>query len=287
MTTFQEAFDDAETSVEGAENEEAVEEAASVEDEGQADESAITDTEDATETSYFDLEAHGDSLVQVKVDGVEQDVALKDLPNGYMMGESFTQKSQALASEREELTAAKTLADAYQANPQETVRFLAQQAGLTVEQAEAVAEEIEDAGQTDSAQDPRIAQLDQRLQRFEEQDAKNELEQHLQDLGNRYGEDFVSNDVVNRAIELQSTDIEGTYKMMAFDRFRAGQDAQTEAAATSAADDAKRAAAKGDLAGTVASGDSSFGGAGDAGTAQITTVADALEQALAGQDFNF
>lgn len=285
MTTFQDAFNDAEAEV-GGEGE-ALE--GSPTDSGQADSEGAVQDSGTTEPTYFDLAAHGESLVQVKINGEVRDVALKDLPSGYMRQEAFTQKTQELAAERQELQAARTLAEAYAANPQETVRLLARQSGLTLAEAAAVAEDVSaEQGNwgTDSTVDPRMTQLDQRLAEIEAREARADLNRTLDDLGNRYGDSFKAADVVARAIQMQSTDLEGVYKQMAFDQHRAGLEASSQMSAAKATEDARIVAAKQSLGDVVSSGFSAAG-AGLPGSAPITSIKQAAEAAFASSGFDF
>lgn len=292
MTTFQEAFDEAEASV--GTWDEALEDGPVYDtvDDGQVEvEGDVSEAEGEAEAepSYFDLEQYGDQLVKIKVDGVEQLVPVKDLPNGYMRNEKFTQNSQALAAERARLQAAETLASAYERNPVETVKFLAQQQGITLAQAQAQAEDAtaeHEGTWANEGYDPRVEALEARIAEFDARDARAELDRTLAHLESVYGEDFNATEVVARAIELETTDLAGVYKQIAFDRIHARQSASAEVSSKAAAEDAKVVQAKSQLAGTVASAQS-FKGAGSVGSAPITTVAAALEAALAEHDFNF
>lgn len=284
MTTFQEAFEAADSELESTEVLDG-----SPADGGQA-EGEDTGEVTAPEQSYFDIEAHGDQLVKIKVDGVEQSVPLRELPNGYMRQEAFTQKTQALAADRQRLSAAETLALAYERNPHETVRFLAQQQGLTLAeaqaQAEAATQEQEDGWTNDTYVDPRMTQLDSRLANIEAREARMDLERNITHLGTVYGADFDATEVIAKAIEYGTTDLEGVYKQIAFDRVFSRSQAEAQVATQRAATEASTTAAKQQLATIVSSGESFLGG-GTTGSAPITTVAQALEAALAGSDFNF
>lgn len=278
MVTFDEAFSEAETAVEAEVDATTQDDFPAV---GGQEEVEGSGTESGTEPSYFDLDKYGSQVVKIKVDGQEQDVPLSELRNGYMRQEAFTQKTQSLAEERQQLEAARALATAYRQNPQDTVRFLAEQAGITLAQATAVAENAEHDSWSDegAVDDPRLAAIEQRFAELDHREARAELNRTLEALGSRYGDDFVPNEVVSRAIELQSNDLEGVYKQIAFDRMMARQDAQRiSAERTQAAEDAATQS-KVALAGQVSTG-GSFAGAGDVGSAPVTTVSGALELAM-------
>jgi predicted metal-dependent phosphoesterase TrpH len=291
MTTFQEAFEEAEASLADVSENEPVEAELPTDDvdlpvdEGgqEADRDGGAESAPAESKTYFDIGAVGDQLVQVNVNGEVLEVPLKDLPNGYMRNASFTQKSQELAEARREHEAQLALAAAYVENPQATIRFLAEQNGITLAEAKAIAEDAEEDSRTETQppiNDPRLDRFEQRFAELDRQEARAELDRTLEALGERYGSDFDANEVVEAALEAGTSDLEGVYKQIAFDRIRARSDAERTASERRAAEEAKVNGAKQALGSVVSSGGSAAG-AGDAGTAPITSVAAALEMALA------
>jgi len=289
VTTFQEAFDAAEAEVGGEVNAPEVDPAA---EGGQVADGSEVGSE-ATEPTEFDLAQYGDHVVRVKVDGVEQLVPLKDLPNGYQRQADYTRKTQELAADRQRLQAAETLARAYENDPVRTVKFLAEQQGISLAEAKAQAEaagEQDESWANEQYHDPRIdgvlSWVEQQREAQELQTAQSELDVELSRLGSLYGEHFDANEVIATALQYQTTDLEGVFKALAFDRMFAQQQAQGDLAARQQAQDAQVTAAKSQLAGTVASGES-FAGAGGPASAPITTVAAALEAALADSGFDF
>lgn len=286
MVTFQEAFADAEASVDDV----ALDVSDPIEDGGQVGgESEVADS-DVVAPSYFDIDAHGDQLVRIKVNGEELEVPLKELPSGYMRQSAFTQKTQELAADRARLSAAETLARAYEQNPHETVRILAEQTGLTLAQAQAQAEqavgEQEDSWANESYVDPRVQSLDTRLAAIEQREARIQLEDTIRSLGDKYGSDFDAREVVEAAYQQQTTDLESVYKQIAFDRLFARQQAAAEFESQKQQKDSQVLASKQTLAQTV-TGSQSFQGAGSTTAAPIRSVADALNAAMAEAGFEF
>lgn len=241
------------------------------------------DNEPSTDTTTedFDFDQYGDKTVTIKVDGVEQRVPLSELRQGYMRQAAFTQKTQELSQERARLAAAESLANAYERNPVETVKYLANQHGISLAQAEAIAEAAGDeaGGWTDQQDDPRIAALEARLAQLDQREAEQELAAEVQRLQNLYGDDFNTNEVIDRALQLQTVDLHGVFKQMAFDRYHAERRAQQEVAQRQAAQDAQRTSAKQQLQQTV-TGAQTAAGAGSAGSTPIRNVEDAFESAL-------
>lgn len=286
MTTFQEAFDDASAEV-GSEDL-ALEDGPAIGGET-GNEGTVSTEEVVAPKTYFDIDQYGDQLVKIKVDGEEREVPLRELPNGFMRNEAFTQKSQALAAERSRLQAAETLAAAYERNPYETVRFLAQEQGITLAEAKAQAEAVAEQDGTwenDTVVDPRLSAIEAQMAEIQNERARRELERTLAGLGARYGDDFDANEVVARAIEFGTTDLEAVYKMVAFDRITARSQAQAQVQEQRSAVETRTTQLKQDLAATVSSG-GSFAGAGSSGSTPITSVSQALDAALAGSGFEF
>jgi hypothetical protein len=291
VTSIAEAYEAADAELAGSDEVVEALDEGPISDEGQVGDEGTGSEGSDEPLSYFDIETYGDQLVKIVVDGVEQAVPLRELPNGYIRQAAFTQKTQGLAADRARLTAAESLAAAYERNPVETVRFLAQQQGLTFAEAKAQAEAAGDPEQADSWAneghvDPRMESLDQRLAAFEQREAIAELDREVTRLGKLYGEDFDPNEVVAHALKLGRTDLEGVFKQIAFDKVYGRKAAVTELEQRTAAETARRTAAKANLGGTVASGASS-NGAGSTASAPINSVRQALEAAAAAVDFNF
>jgi hypothetical protein len=242
------------------------------------------DSEVVTETSSFDLDAYGSQTVDITVDGEVQQVPVSELRNGYMRQASFTQKSQTLAEERQRLDGAQALASAYANDPETTVRFLAEQAGITLGEATAVAEAAEqDSWADDGTHDPRMDLFEQRFAELDAREARFEVEGTLWNLGQRYGDAFDQSAVIARAIEDRSDNLEATFMQMQGEKAMGQQYAAAEIARKAAEGDASATAAKAALAETVGTGGSS-NGAGTSSPAPITTVAGALAAALGDSD---
>ena len=65
-------------------------------------------------------------MYTIKVDGVEEQVTLDELQNGYQRHSDYTRKTQEVAAERERLRQAEQIVSALENNPEETLRTLAQ-----------------------------------------------------------------------------------------------------------------------------------------------------------------
>jgi hypothetical protein len=198
------------------------------------------------EPSYFDPTEYSDHHVRLKVDGEELSVPLSEALGGYQRQADYTRKTQELADAQRRAQFGLTLQQALENNPQETLRIL--QAQYLAEQAEA---EPEDPDWTNDPNEVRIREMDQRLARYEQQQADQQLRQAVGVLQQRYGEDFNPSEVVQAAFQQQRLDLENVYKEIAFDRYRQGMAAAKEQQGT---EEAARVAAKTQASETVHSG---------------------------------
>ena len=189
------------------------------------------------EPSYLNTDEYAGHHVRLKVDGEEVSVPLSEALGGYQRQADYTRKTQELAEQQRRAQFGLTLQQALEANPQETLRIL--QAQYAAEQAQAEPDADEDW--TNDPAEARIRELDQRLQRYEQQQADNELRQAVRVLQSRYGEDFNPQEVVQAAFQQGRMDLENVYKEIAFDRYRQGVEAAKQ---QQGADEASRVAAK-------------------------------------------
>lgn len=230
-----------------------------------------SDVGQATETSapsyeYVDVDQFGDKYVKVKIDGEELDVPVKEALSGYQRQADYTRKTQELASQRESLQYAATLAEALQTDPNGTLQLLSQHYGAALP-ANQPTEDLE-------LMDPierQVYELNQKVQMFEQAQAKSELEQEISRLSSKY-QDFNAPEVINHALRTGIVDLEAAYKQVAYDRLaqevaaiRGAQ--QVQASKEQEIIDAKR------NAGFVSGGASANGATEPVG--RITSVADA------------
>jgi hypothetical protein len=200
------------------------------------------------EPSYFDPTEYSDHHVRLKVDGEELSVPLSEALGGYQRQADYTRKTQQLAEEQRRAQFGLTLQQALENNPQETLRIL--QAQYLADQ-QADQSEPEDTDWTNDPNEVRIREMDQRLARYEQQQADQQLRQAVGVLQQRYGEDFNPAEVVQAAFQQQRMDLENVYKEIAFDRYRQGMAAAKE---HQGAEEAARVAAKTQASGATHSG---------------------------------
>lgn len=204
--------------------------------------------EETTSYDYVDPSAFDGKYVKVKVDGEDISVPFDEAIQGYQRQADYTRKTQELASQREQLGYAQTLQQALESNPQETIDLLTRHYGVaTANQMVAQANTSEpQVPEFDDPLEKRIWETEQRIQQYEAERANDQLQSEISRLQSTY-EDFDAQEVVRLALQNNTTDLEGTYKQIAFDRLvnqvRAQQEApqilaQQEQAVTEAKRDA-------------------------------------------------
>lgn len=210
----------------------------------------------------------------VRVGGVEEQVALDELLNGYQRQSDYTRKTQELSAERQQLQQVTALTKALEDNPEATLRALADGFGLNLFGAPA-GEEL----------DPVVSRLDRLDQRFQAQEAASRQSQSqaaataqinadLELLHQQYGE-FDNAQLVQFAVEQGIPNLRSAYGAFAFETQRQGE----LRTAAIAAEKERLAAAKRD-ASVVEGGSPRAAGSTAAAQTGRPTVREALLAAL-------
>lgn len=158
------------------------------------------------------LDDESDQMVTVKIDGQDVQVPLSEALAGFQRQADYTRKTQELAEQRRQAQNGIAIQEALERDPQNALALLNQRYGFNQE---ALDEDLD--------LDPverQLRQVNQRLESFEQQRALEQLNATVASLQTRYGSDFEANEVVKRALELGSDDLEGVFKQMAFDKVR-------------------------------------------------------------------
>lgn len=196
----------------------------SVEPEG----SPVTESvSESPNTPILSVEEYSNYRVPIKLDGEDLEVPLSEALAGYQRQADYTRKTQELAQQREQFQFATALQSALDNDPAATIDLLSKHYGIS---RQAVSEMIADGEDFDSL-DPteqKYRELDKRLASFEDYQSKQEVEREVQRLKSKY-EDFNINEVVTSALRLNSTDLEGTYKQIAFDKMMAKAELERQA----------------------------------------------------------
>ena len=259
-----------------------------------------------SEEDFLDTSQLGDRPVRITVDGEEQVVPLSDVLSGYNSNSAATKRFQEASSLREEAERSKAeaadalnLARAVSNDPGMTMRVLASQAGLSVEQFlnltpqqqqdVAAASEVENEPEFDDPLERALYEerqartaLEERVAAQEYQYQRNEANAYLQKSVNQLKSQFGANDedahnVVRQAYEMRVGPemFPMIFQSQQYEKSQVVNSAQQEAAAAAGAETAARQAA------AASAGESIGAGTGAVGTApQQVTQPMTAEEAL-------
>ena len=218
------------------------------------------------EVELFDIANYADQSVKVQVDGQELVIPLQEAIAGYQRQADYTRKTQELSEQRKQVQFAATLADALDKDPAGTLQMLQRHYNVTAPQVE-IEEETLDPSER------QIRSLEQRIAAFEQKQAMDELQKTIDTLQSKYGDEFNADEVVAKALSLNSTDLEAVFKQIAFDKvYSKANEAEKKLSEEQARVSAKRQA-------NIVSSASSSKGATTPATAKPTSVFEAFEQA--------
>lgn len=183
-------------------------------DTGQVETSEVGQATESSAPSYdyINPDDFGDKYVKVKVDGAELDVPIKEALSGYQRQADYTRKTQELATQRESLQFAQTIAAALEQDPTGTLDLLGRHygAGQPANQPPAVPEFADPLEQ-------QVYEMNQRLQSYETAQAQAQLEKEIGRLNSTY-QDFNAPEVITQALRLGTDNLEAVYKQMSYDR---------------------------------------------------------------------
>jgi hypothetical protein len=169
---------------------------------------------EAPDTPILSIDEYAGYKVPVKLDGEELQVPLSEAIAGYQRQADYTRKTQELSQQKEEFQFATALQAALDSDPASTLELLSQHYGISQK---AAAEMME---QEDEYLDPvekKYRELDKRIAQFEEEKSQQQIEKEIAGLQDRYP-DFDVKEVVQVALQRDTTDLEGIYKQLAFDK---------------------------------------------------------------------
>ncbi len=145
-----------------------------------------------------------DDTTEIELEGGEK-VPLKELRSGYLRQKDYTQKTQSLAEQRKELETFKGWFDNPNLSAFEKVKFIADQFGVSIAEAKAIKEGVEDNDFGDlDPNDPRDKRIIEAIK--EARETKKELASIKNNLGQR---DVVS---AKREVEVEVAAVKEKYK---------------------------------------------------------------------------
>ncbi len=157
------------------------------------------------------LDEFGNYLVEVQVNGETQFVPLSEARAAHMRQADYTQKTQALAAEREQLALAARLQAALESDPEATLNALAEAYGLSAQEAQQAVEQGEEL-------DPDAAfrqQVEAFMEEQRQQQVLAEVESQLASMKQQYGE-FDEAALLQIAVDKGIPDLSVAYAYMTF-----------------------------------------------------------------------
>ena len=158
----------------------------------------------------------------IKVDGVEEQVSLEELQNGYQRHSDYTRKTQEVAAERERLRQAEQIVSALESNPEETLKTLAQSFELELGGQPSSSDGYSDWDDEDPTQQ-KIAALERRLEQSEAKQRQEAIERQVSELQEAYG-DFDSRELMNHALKHKIPNLEAAYTHWRFNEVKSTAD---------------------------------------------------------------
>ena len=193
---------------------------------------------------YVEVDDPDQRYVRVKVDGEDVEVPFSEAVRGYSREADYTRKAQLVAQQRQEAELGLRIQQALQADPQATIRLLA-------ERYAAQQQAPEPAPEFDDPLERQLYEERQARERLEERISQREADEQLARTVEGLRSQFGANDEdIRAAVHLASQNNLGiealpmVYKTMAFDRIQANVKAYQAQEAAKAAENARRTQAK-------------------------------------------
>jgi hypothetical protein len=151
----------------------------------------------------------------VKIGGVEEQVTLSELRDGYQRQSDYTRKTQELASERERLQQAEAIVSALESDPTGTLTALGQAFGVDTPNPQSRAP---DYGEWQEESDPmqkRLHSLEAQVASQARTHRQQALDKEVSGLKDRYGE-FDETALFQHALSNRIPNLEAAYTHMRF-----------------------------------------------------------------------
>ena len=169
---------------------------------------------DSPDSSVGVLEEPVSDGYTIKVDGVEEQVSLDELRDGYQRQSDYTRKTQELASERGRLQQAEAIVNSLEADPAGTLEALGNAFGVERTTSEPT-------GPVDPWDEPdpseqRIASLEARLEQQDRVQRRQQVEKQVEQLKESYG-DFDAPALYQHALTHKIGNLEAALTHMRYD----------------------------------------------------------------------
>jgi len=166
---------------------------------------------DTPEVSLSEVSQEPVETYVVKVDGAEQQVSLSELQDGYQRQADYTRKTQELASERQRLQQAESIAKALESDPSGTISALSSAFGLDTQATQEQGEAWDELDPTEQ----RIARIEHQMEQQAVVGRRTALDKEVSGLKSKYG-DFDEQELFNHALHNQISNLDAAYAHMRF-----------------------------------------------------------------------
>jgi len=150
----------------------------------------------------------------IKVDGVEEQVSLDELRDGYQRQSDYTRKTQELASERGRLQQAEAIVNSLEADPAGTLEALGNAFG--VERTTGASPDPVDPWDEPDPSEQRIASLEARLEQQDRVHRRQQVEKQVEQLKGTHG-DFDAPALYQHALKHKIGNLEAALAHMRYD----------------------------------------------------------------------
>lgn len=166
----------------------------------------------------------------IDIPGIGQ-VSLDEAAKGYLRQSDYTKKTQEVASEREELTLAKQLVEALDADPEATIESLIREYGVEVgpkvatpeaEGSDPVVTSVENPALPQEVQD-KLAKVDEVISRYEQEQWEQRIDREVAQVVDEfkgYGVEVDRVELINYAVQNGIPDLSAAAKAMTWDSQR-------------------------------------------------------------------
>ena len=152
----------------------------------------------------------------VKIDGVEQEVSLQELQNGYQRQADYTRKTQELAAERERLAQGEAIVQALESDPEGAISALGNAFGVSLgNQYTETSEDVEDL----DPEEVRLRRLESAIEQQNRAQRQQNMQREIAQLSEEYGVEIDQQPLFAHAIKHNIPNLKAAYKDMTYDQF--------------------------------------------------------------------
>ena len=176
----------------------------------------MNETTELGNTSNPEVSSEGSQGYAVKIDGVEQQVCIDELRNGYQRQADYTRKTQELAAERERLTQAEAIVDALESDPQGAIQALGNAFGVSLGNQNSHQEEsFEDL----DPEEVRLRRLESAIEVLNRAQRQQNMQHEIAQISEEYGVEIDQQKLFSHAIKNKIPNLKAAYKDMTYDQF--------------------------------------------------------------------